>query len=126
MDHELGQLYQDASFARRLASGLVGEAGSEDVWQEVWHALLLRPRPAWDLRTLLHQLVQRRALKLRRGELRRRARERAAARDECLPSTEELVARTEIHRAVVDALLALEEPFRRTLLLIFFEDLDPR
>jgi len=123
---DLLALYRDASFARRMAAGLVGEGAAEDVWQEAWRAVLEKPpAPGWDLRGHLWTVVRRLALRQRRGERRRHGRERAVARAESLPSSDELVERMEIHRGVVAALLALDEPYRRTLLLIFFEDLEP-
>jgi RNA polymerase sigma-70 factor (ECF subfamily) len=126
LDAEHLQLYRDAGFARRMAAGLVGEGAVEDVWQEAWRAVLERPpRSDWDLRGHVWTIVRRVALRRRHGEGRRRARERAAARAERLPSSAELVERMEVHRGVVAALLALDEPYRRTILLLFFEDLDP-
>src|SRR5262245_34032329 len=120
---DLAELYRDAAFARRLAAGLVGEVAAEDVWQEALRAVLERPPPpAWNLRGHLHTITRRLALRHRRSEHRRRGREVAAARAEELPSSEELVGRMEIHRAVVDAVLSLGEPYRRTILLLFFED----
>ncbi len=122
--YDLAELYRDAAFARRLAAGLVGEASSEDVWQDAWRTLLERPpRTDSNLRGYVRTLVRRLALRHRRSEGRRRRRERVVARDELLPSTEALVERVEIHRIVVDAVLELEEPYRRTILLAFFDGL---
>ncbi|MHC4452740.1 MAG: carboxypeptidase regulatory-like domain-containing protein, partial [Planctomycetota bacterium] len=53
-------------------------------------------------------------------------RERAAARPEHVPPTHELADRLARHRMVRDAVLALDEPFRETVLLRFYEDLPPR
>jgi hypothetical protein len=43
-----------------------------------------------------------------------------------VPSTAEILAREESRARVVEALRALEEPYRSTLLLRYFEDLPPR
>lgn len=128
--YEPADLYRDAAFARRLATGLVGEASSEDVWQAAWLVLLERPpRPGSNLGAYLRTIVQRLGLRHRRREARRAQREveaaRAAAERGVVPSTADIVERIEIHRLVVDALLELEEPYRKTLYLLFFEDLSP-
>ncbi len=60
----------------------------------------------------------------RRAEGRRRS-EEEAAREEALPSTEELVERVSVQREVVDRVLELDEVHRRTILLRYFEQLSP-
>jgi RNA polymerase sigma-70 factor (ECF subfamily) len=121
------ELYRDATFARRMAAGLVGESAADDVWQEAWQTLLTHPpKPGWNVRGYLWTVVRRLALRHRRAEARRTGRERRVARAERLPSSVELIERMEVHRGVVEALLTLEEPYRQTLLLIYFEGLEPR
>ncbi len=123
-NYEFADLYRDAAFARRLAAGLVGESLADDVWQSAWQVMLERPpRAGSNLRAYLHTVVRRLALRHRRREARRARRESAVAREGLVPSTAEIVGRMEVHRLVVDALLALEEPYRKTLYLLFFEDL---
>jgi len=61
-----------------------------------------------------------------RGEGRRRRREARHVREAPaidVPSTDEIVERLEIHRVLVEELQALEEPYRTTILLRFFQDL---
>jgi len=53
-------------------------------------------------------------------------REARAAQGEALPSAADTVARTEILRRVVDAVHALDEPYRTVLLLRFLDELSPR
>jgi hypothetical protein len=48
-----------------------------------------------------------------------------AARPEAVPSTADLAARASLHRAVVDAVLSLDEPGRSTVLLRFFDGRKP-
>jgi RNA polymerase sigma-70 factor (ECF subfamily) len=74
------------------------------------------------LRTIMRRLVHRG----RRGESRRREREESTARSEGVDATDELVARASVQREIVQAVLELEEPYRSTILLRFFEDVPPR
>lgn len=60
------------------------------------------------------------------GARRRGERERRFAPDERQPATDEVVARAELEHRVADAVLALAEPYRTTVLLAFFENLKPR
>src|SRR5262249_47179485 len=64
--------------------------------------------------------------KLRRGDARRTAREREAARAEALPSVAELRARESARHAVAGAALAPDEPYPPTIALRYFEGLPPR
>ncbi|MEQ1895092.1 MAG: sigma-70 family RNA polymerase sigma factor, partial [Planctomycetota bacterium] len=117
-------LYRDAAFVRRMAGGVVGEAAIEDVWQEAWREVLEHPPKAgWDVRGYVWTVARRMAGRARRGDGRRVLRERAVARPEALPSDVELLERLEVHKSLVAELMQLEEPYRRTLLLGFFEGL---
>jgi len=121
------QLAQSA-WVRRLAQNLLrdpalaedaAQLGSIADWQN--GPINSHARASW-----LATTVRRLAGRLARGEARRSARERSAARPEALPSAAELVERAEAHRALVAAVLALDEPYRSTILLRFVEDLAPR
>ena len=61
-----------------------------------------------------------------RSDARRLARERVAARDERLASSEELVSRAAAQSELVAEVLRLEEPYRSTILLRYFEELPPQ
>ena len=115
-------------WARGLARALVRDpADADDLEQTAWLEAIRRP-PARDegLRGWFATLLRRRARdRWREGE-RRGRREAASARPDAARPTAEVVADAEAHRLVVEALMALEEPFRETLLLRFFEDLPPR
>lgn len=115
-------------WARGLARALVRDpADADDLEQTAWLEAIRRP-PARDegLRGWFATLLRRRARdRWREGE-RRGRREAATARSDAVRPTAEVVADAEAHRLVVEALMALEEPFRETLLLRFFEDLPPR
>lgn len=120
-------LLAERAWVRRVARALAGSAfAGDDLEQDAWVAAL-RDGPgepgavrAWFRRVLRNGLLQ----GVRSGE-RRRRREEAGARPEREPSTEEIVARAEAHRRVVDAVFALGEPLRTTVVLRFFEDLTP-
>lgn len=61
----------------------------------------------------------------RRDDKRRQARERKGATPEATPSTAEVIAEEEARRKLVAAVLALEEPHKKLLLLRYWEGLDP-
>jgi len=121
-------LLADDRFVRSLARLLVSDAHlAEDVAQQTWVAALEHPpRKRGPLRSWLAAVGRNFARRIGRGEVRRLRREHAAARPEALPSTAEIVAREETRRRIVEAVLALEEPYRSTIVLRFLEGLPPR
>ena len=123
-DARLQALLAEADWLQGLARRLVGEVDADDVVQEVWMRAFGRPPERLDsprgwLRSVL------RSVHLRRIERREAglARERQVAREEALPSSSELVERAEGQRALVEAVLALREPYQRAILLHYFEGL---
>ena len=121
-------LLGQADFVRALARSLLADPGAaEDVAQEALVAGLERPpQEAGALRGWLARVVRNLALQLGRGEARRAARELLVARTERTPSTTDVVEREATRVAVVREVLALEEPYRSTVLLRFFESRAPR
>lgn len=109
--------------ARHLVSG---HQAAEDAAQETRRiALQHAPRHqdekgarAW-LRVVLRRVVSRD----RRTERRRTSRERQAAEPEAIESTLDVVERGAMQQAVVDAVMAMEEPYRSTVLHRFYDDL---
>jgi RNA polymerase sigma-70 factor (ECF subfamily) len=117
------ELIRHAGFLRGIVGRLLrDDAAVDDVLQDTYVAALARPPRhrgnvrAW-LATVARNFARRR---LRTGD-RVRRRERAAARPEALPSAESVVSALEWQRRVVEAVLALPEPLRATVVLRFHE-----
>lgn len=123
-------LLEHANFVRALARRLVGSAGeAEDLEQDAWLAALreratIEPDPrGWFTRALRN-----RASSERRSERRRRRREHDASRarsEASIPDPAELAANLEIRQRVVEAVLALDEPYRSTIILRYEQELSP-
>ncbi|MEM7205108.1 MAG: sigma-70 family RNA polymerase sigma factor [Planctomycetota bacterium] len=77
-------------------------------------------RRAWLVRTLRNL-----ASKARRSGVRRHARETVAARPEPLPSAEELAARTELQRVLLEVVDGLPEHYRTPILLRYYDGATP-
>lgn len=106
------------ALARRL---LRDDGAAHDVAQDALIAAIERPLASTATpRAFLATVIRRAAAKLTRGDARRRAREERAASSDRLPDAAQLAAEAETRRAVVDAVLELPEPYRRTVLLRFF------
>lgn len=121
-------LLAHTEFLSALSARLVsGGADADDLAQETWlSALRHPPADAGAVRAWLAKVARNHALQAHRTRRRRAAREQWVARPEGLPSTDEIVARENARRGVVDSLHRLSEPYRSTLLLRFYEDLPPR
>src|SRR5262245_39642213 len=118
-------LIRHARFARSVARAIVGDdALADDAVQETWLAAVRTPPRALST-AWIGAVVRNAALKLRRGESRRVAREAAVASGGEAPALwgpEEQA----VLREVVDAGLWLDEPVRSAVLMRFYEDLPPR
>ena len=120
-------LLEHVGFLRALARSLLrSEADADDVVQQTLLTALERPpgRPG-NLRAWLAKVMRNLALLTHRRRQRSARREQAAARPEAAPSPADLAARLELERKVVDAVTELEEPFRSTLILHFYDGLRP-
>ncbi len=120
----------DASLRALARHVLFDRSGADDVVQDTWLAALTKhgasPRSprAWLLAVLRHL-----ASKQTRGEQRRQRRETAFARRGGMLADEDvsdLFDREAARRRIVDAVLSLDEPYRTTLVLRYFEDKKPR
>ena len=119
-----------AEFLHALARHLVHDrAEAEDLVQETYAAALKAPpqdlsRP---LRPWLSQVLRNAFRSAGRAGSRRRSRERArvaAEASSATPGVDEVLARAELHREIVELLTTLEEPYRGALLLRFYEGRD--
>jgi RNA polymerase sigma-70 factor (ECF subfamily) len=122
------QLLQHASWIRRLARTLVGNAqAAEDLAQETWvRALEHPPRADRPLRGWLATVMRNLLLQGRRGEHARRGREEQAAREEALASSLELFEQVSSQRHLAKVVLELPEPYRTAILLRYYEECSPR
>jgi RNA polymerase sigma-70 factor (ECF subfamily) len=110
--------------ARRLANDAVD---ADDLEQDAWLAAAAAlPHDGAGIRAWFARVVRNRAAERRRLDVHRRAREAVVARDDVVGSGADLVADAEALARVVQAVLALGEPYRETVLLRFYEGLPPR
>ena len=117
----LGQARWVEGFARALV-----REDSDDIAQDAWLAAIQHPpAPAASPRPWF-ATVMRNLKRMRfRSASRRRAREDASAPDEKVPTPAELTHLMELQRRLASAVLALEEPQRSTVVLVFYEGLSP-
>jgi RNA polymerase sigma factor (sigma-70 family) len=120
-------LLANRAWIRALARSLIlDESRADDVEQQTWlSAIENGPGDGGSTGAWLSKVVRNWARRLYRSESRRARHELAAARPEAV-SVGDLVVQAEIQRHLADALLALAEPHRATVLLRFFDDLPPR
>jgi RNA polymerase sigma-70 factor (ECF subfamily) len=120
-------LLEHREFVRRLARSLVrDEHAAQDLAQDAWLEALRRPpRSSSGLRAWLASVVRTRARNKARGEARRTSRELAAAREETDRSEHGLHERFAMQHKVVEAVLALREPYKTVVLLHYYEGLSP-
>lgn len=113
-------------FVRAVVRGLLSnEEEVRDVVQETWLRAIDRPPQALtSLRGWLAQVARNLARDHHRGASRRLARERAVARTE--EAVEVSSSKLEAHRAVVDRVLALDEPYKTVVLLRYYQGRTPK
>lgn len=117
-------LLEHAAFLRGLARSLLYDRGqAEDVVQETFLVALERePCHHSRLRAWLAGIARNIALKSLRAERRRTARERLANRPDRITPPDGIASRLEMQRRLVDAVEALREPYRSTIVHRFFDD----
>jgi RNA polymerase sigma-70 factor (ECF subfamily) len=116
-------LLAHAGWMRALALGLVRDShAADDVVQDAALVALLHPPPTGAaLRPWLGQVVRRLAWRSARSERRRTEREAWAGEPGAPRDPAETLARLDLQRALLEAVRALEEPLRTTLVQRYFE-----
>ncbi len=117
----------DAAVRRLARSMLADEHLADDVAQETWLRSLLHPPDAAEAAVSWLAVVTRNlATVFLRAGARRAAREAGVARPEAVPSAADDVAADLARRAMLDAVLGLDEPYRTVILLRYYRDLPVR
>ncbi|MFN0244627.1 MAG: sigma-70 family RNA polymerase sigma factor [Planctomycetota bacterium] len=113
---------------RELARHLVSDATrADDLTQEACLVALERPpRDSATFKRWAASVLRNLVREKHRGDERRRAREVLAAHEEALDATDRLVERAATQRELVDAVIALDEPYRTAILRRFFDEEPPR
>ncbi len=123
------QILRQTAWLKSLASSLLADdARAEDVVQDTWLAFLKHPPQNPRATTSwLRSVVRKLAFSNYRSESRRERHEHIAARPEGATITPaEILERIDLQRQLVELVSGLEEPYRTTILLRFFENLRPR
>ncbi|HEY0705330.1 MAG TPA: RNA polymerase sigma factor, partial [Polyangia bacterium] len=127
----LSELVTHAGWLRRLATGLLRDPdAAEDVVQATLVAAWRNPPSAdRDVRPWLAEVARNQAHDQRRGDGRRRTREAvgqelAEGAGSGAVSPESLIGDLEIHRQVAEVVTGLDEPYRSTVVLHYYEGLD--
>ncbi len=121
-------LLAQAGWIRSLARSLVADANrADDLVQRTFVAALEHPPgPSTPLRRWLGAVARNFAREDLRADARRVAREASSARPEAVASSHESVEAISVQRELFEAVLALDEPYRTTIVQRFYEGLPPR
>jgi len=123
-------LLENQAFLRRLARGLVDEHRADDLVQDAALVVLRRPPPRAgpSMRAWLSRVARSLAANSARDERVRAEHElRAASAGPASPphTPAEVAQQIEVQREVLAALARLEEPYKSTLFLRYWDDLGP-
>lgn len=121
-------LLEHAGFVRALARSLVSDpGGADDIEQETWlRALQHGPRERSNLRGWLATVMQNTLRNRARERARRELRESNAARSERIAPSSLAAEQADTLRSLVGAVVALDEPYRSTVLSLYFQGLSSR
>ncbi|MEP6862021.1 MAG: sigma-70 family RNA polymerase sigma factor [Deltaproteobacteria bacterium] len=119
----LAALLAHADWLRDLARKLVGGAAAEDAVQDTYVAALRSPPdPALPAKPWLARVLRNASRMAHRGDARRTRREDAvSAITAPTDSAADTVARAETFRMLTELVLALDDPYRTTLLRHYFD-----
>ncbi|MCZ6793745.1 MAG: RNA polymerase sigma factor, partial [Planctomycetota bacterium] len=124
-------LLENVRWMQPLALRLVGDPDdADDVLQDTWVAAVstrpatVRVHPSRWLTGVLRRV----AARVHRDRATRVRHERVAVEASSVsdPTPTQLLERAEVQRVLLETVLALDEPYRSTILLRFFEDIAPR
>src|SRR6187455_358745 len=123
----LEDIAAEVAWIRRLAIAVAADAHTgEELAQEALLAASRRgARPEGNVKTWLAGVVRKLHLYRSRSDADRKARERRAARPDLVDDPTLALERLEIQEALSQAVRELEEPYRSTVLLRWFEGLAP-
>lgn len=125
----LQDLLQNLDWVRGVARAVAGEAEADDLAQEVWLKTAERPpQQAATARAWLGRVLRNAHAARRRTDARRRQREEFAAVGAdaaTMESPDEIVARAEAQRRLVEALFQLDSGSRQILILRYFQQWTP-
>ena len=117
-------LPEHVRFVRGIARSLLfDEHEAEDAVQDTFLRALEQPPRPGNVRGWLRVVVRNFALRKKREERRRKRREMKKAPPDYLASPEEVAARLEGQRRVLDAVRELPEPYRSTIVHRYFDEL---
>ncbi|NOT31444.1 MAG: sigma-70 family RNA polymerase sigma factor [Planctomycetes bacterium] len=117
----------ETGWLRRLARSLVKDAHrAEDAVQATLATALERREGRRSPRAWLAAILRNELRQERRARCRRAFHERRAVRVGSAPSAHDVNERLELQRLLLEALRALEEPYRSALVARFFDGLPPR
>ncbi len=123
---DIARLLEHAGWVRALARRLTqDEAAADDLVQETWLAALKRP-PQLEERTKpwLAEVLRNARRMAFRADTRRALREQGAVPDDQSSAhAEQLAGEVELGHKLAEEVLALEEPYRETLLLHYYRGL---
>jgi RNA polymerase sigma-70 factor (ECF subfamily) len=120
----LEHLLANAAWARRLAERLTGSAADGDdlIQDALLGTLENRAAPTGAVRPWLRAVIANRFRGDLRGDRRRVRRELSTELAEAPPSAEVSLNTLKLHRQLAELVAELDEPYRQTVVLRFFED----
>lgn len=121
---DVDDVLRDLAWLQRLARSLTDdEDAADDIVQETLIAATSQPRPLGALRGWLRGIARNLHRERIRAETRRTIRERLSSPGEEPQTPAQLVERAEVQSALARFVVGMDEPYRTTVLLHYFEGL---